>query len=89
MEFIDDNTLSKLKLSSKRLKSGKVQVKFQVKGIQSEKQYGYLLAEPKTSLRDVVAKILGTYTECVSVGQQRHLYNIGRHKQSKEMLIFK
>ena len=89
MEFKDESTLSNLKLSSKRLKSGKVQVKFQVKGEQSGKQYGYLLTEPKTSLRDVVAKILETYSDRVSIGQQRHLYNIGRQKQVTEMLIFK
>ena len=89
MEFTDDNTLSNLKLTSKRLKSGKVQVKFQVKSGEAGSQYGYLLAEPKASLRDVVAQILESYSDRVSIGQQRHLYNIGREKQDTEMLIFK
>ena len=89
MEFIDDDTLSNLKLTSKRLKAGQVQVNFQVKSEEAGSQYGYLLAEPKTSLRDVVAQILGGYSDRVSIGQHRHLYNIGRQKQTTEMLIFK
>ena len=93
MEFIDDNTLSKLKLSSKRLKSGKVQVKFQIQGSKPEQQpgvqYGYLLAEPKASLKDVVAKIISRYEYGMSLGSQRHLYSIGRRKQVTEMLFFR
>jgi hypothetical protein len=89
MEFIDDSTLNKLKLSSKRLKSGKVQVKFQVHDSAAGDQYGYLLTEPKASLRDVVAKILNRYQAGISLGCQRHLYSIGRQKQSTELLFFK
>ena len=88
MEFIDDGALSKLKLSSKRLKSGKVQVKFQVSSTLSGKQYGYLLTEPKDSLREVVERILVNYNHGLSVGHQRHLYSIGRQKQVTGMLIF-
>ena len=93
MELIDDNSLSKLKLSSKRLKSGKVQVKFQVQykqsGSQTGQRYGYLLTEPKASLKEVVVKILASYTSELSLGSQRHLYSVGRQKQATEMLIFK
>ena len=89
MEFIDDSTLSRLKLSSKRLKSGKVQVKFQMQGREAEEQYGYLLTEPKASLKDVVARILYSYECGLSMGGQRHLYSIGRQKQATEMLFFK
>jgi hypothetical protein len=89
MEFTGDSDLNKLKLSSKRLKSGKVQVKFQVQGSISGDQYGYLLTEPKTSLREVVGKILDNYQSGVAVGCQRHLYRIGRQKQTTELLIFK
>jgi hypothetical protein len=93
MEFIDEGSLSKLKLSSKRLKSGKVQVKFQIMGRDSGKsvgeQYGYLLTEPKASLKDVVARILTSYDKGLSLGSQRHLYSVGRQKQATEMLFFK
>jgi len=93
MEFIDNNSLSKLKLSSKRLKSGKVQVKFQVQyrqsGRQASQRYGYLLTEPKASLKDVVVKILASYASGLSLGNQRHLFSVGRQKQTTEMLFFK
>lgn len=89
MEFIDDNSLSKLKLSSKRLKSGKVQVKFQMQGSESGEQYGYLLTEPKASLKDVVGRILNSYQYGLSMGSQRHLYSVGRQRQATEMLFFK
>ena len=89
MEFIDDSTLSKLKLSSKRLKSGKVQVKFQMHSGELGDQYGYLLTEPKASLKDVVARILSSYQGGLSLGSQRHLYSIGRQKQATEMLFFR
>ena len=93
MEFIDEGSLSKLKLSSKRLKSGKVQVKFQIQGRESGKrvgeQYGYLLTEPKASLKDVVVRILDSCDKWSTLGPQRHLYSVGRQKQATEMLFFK
>ena len=89
MEFTDDSSLSKLKLSSKRLKSGKVQVKFQMHGSDSGEQYGYMLTEPKASLKDVVVRILSSYQYGLSLGSQRHLYSVGRQRQSTEMLFFK
>ena len=89
MEFIDDNSLSKLKLSSKRLKSGKVQVKFQMHGSEFGQQYGYLLTEPKASLKDVVTRILNSYQYGLSLGGQSHLYSVGRQRQATEMLFFK
>jgi len=88
MELIDESSESKLKLSSKRLKSGKVQVKFHFTSSQSRRQYGYLLTNPETSLKEVVAKIIDSYTFGFSIGSQRHLYCIGRQKQATEMLLF-
>ncbi len=89
MELIDDGSQSRLKLSSKRLKSGKIQVKFQVSRGPEGVQYGYLLTEPKTSLKDVVGKILKNYVLSRSLGCQRHLYNVGRQQQDTGLLIFK
>ncbi len=88
MELIDDGSKSRLKLSSKRLKSGKIQVKFQVSSRLAGSQYGYLLTEPQTSLKEVVGKILASYTSGRSLGYQQHLYNIGRQRQDTELLIF-
>lgn len=46
----------KLRLKSKKLESGKFQVNFSTEGFVMD-YYGYLLTEPKTSLREVVEKI--------------------------------
>jgi len=89
MEFIDDGSRRKLRLTSKRLKSGKIQVKFQVSGAESSGQYGYLLTEPKAPLKEVVAKILNNYSIGLTMGYHRHLYNLGGKGQDVDMLIFK
>jgi len=46
----------KLKLKSRKLESGKYQVKFSTEGFRSA-YCGYLLTEPRTSLREVVEAI--------------------------------
>lgn len=46
----------KLRLKSKKLGSGRFQVNFSTEGFMSD-YYGYVLAEPSTSLKDVVEKI--------------------------------
>ena len=46
----------KLKIKSKKLNSGKYQVNFSTEGIE-QTYYGYLLAEPKTSLSEVIEAI--------------------------------
>lgn len=89
MVLTDERSLSRLKLSSKRLKSGKVQVKFQVNTSESGRRYGYMLTEPKDSLKDVVTKIIDNYNCVLSIGSQRHLFSIGRQKQATGMLMFK
>lgn len=48
----------KIKLSSKRLHSGKCQVRFQVaEESTGDSWYGYALAEPKETLKEVVERI--------------------------------
>lgn len=47
----------KLKLSSKRLKSGKYQVKFYLTKPEHEGLYGYLLTPGGTSVKEVVTRI--------------------------------
>lgn len=89
MEVVDNGSLNKLRLSSKRLKSGKVQVKFELSGRPSGDEYGYLLTEPKTSLKEVVTKIFQSFDSNLSHRRQRHLFSVGRAKQSTEMLIIR
>ncbi len=54
----------KIKLSSKRLHSGKCQVRFQVaeEGTGTS-WYGYALAEPKETLKEVVQRIEGRFIQ--------------------------
>ncbi len=47
----------KLKLSSKRLKSGKYQVKFHLTKAEHKDLYGYLLTSGGTSVKEVVTRI--------------------------------
>ena len=89
MELTDNVTSSRLKLSSKRLKSGKVQVKFQLNSKLTSGQYGYLLADPKSSLKEVVIKILDSYNKGLVDGYHYHLFNVGKTEQSRDVMIFK
>ncbi|MEO1050131.1 MAG: hypothetical protein AAFX87_05885 [Bacteroidota bacterium] len=46
-----------IKITSQRLKSGKYQVKFHAMAPEKKSFYGYILAEPGTTLKEVVANI--------------------------------
>ena len=89
MDLVHQGGASGLKLTSKRLRSGKVQVKFILSGLNNREEYGYLLTEPKTSLRAVVARIFGSFDNGLSVGYHKHLYSVGKSKQETTMLIIK
>ncbi len=81
----------RLKLSSKRLISGKFQVNFSTEGLDGG-YYGYLLAEPQTSVNEVVEKI-SRHLE--AFGQtdkyfQPNLFSVGKRKLSSgKIMIFK
>ncbi len=51
------NDQYRMKISSKKLSSGRYQVKFIATLRAGKELYGYLLAEPQESLKSVVAKI--------------------------------
>ena len=73
----------KLKLKSKKLDSGKYQVNFSTEGFRSD-YYGYLLTEPRTSLREVVEKIQ-RHLGAIQVSDrysQPNLFSLGRRKMS-------
>ena len=81
----------KLKIKSKKLDSGKYQVNFSTEGIE-QTYYGYLLAEPKTSLSEVIEKI-SRHLEAANNSEryfQRNLFSLGnRSVNSGRILLFK
>jgi hypothetical protein len=81
----------KLNLTSKKLNSGRFQVNFNTEGF-SQELYGYLLAEPKTSVREVVEKINRHIDamRCSDRYYQRNLFSlINREANSGKILIYK
>lgn len=82
---------SKLKLKSKRLKSGNFQINFSTVGLGQE-YYGYLLAEAKTSVNDVITKINRHVTAMQDSDRyyQRNLFSLCKKEiNSGRILIFK
>lgn len=81
----------KLKLKSKRLHSGRFQVGFTTHGF-SQECYGYLLAEPQTSVREIVEKIR-RHVGAMQLSDhyyQRNLFSLIRRKAtSGKILVFK
>ncbi|HLZ16330.1 MAG TPA: hypothetical protein VKQ08_04795 [Cyclobacteriaceae bacterium] len=81
----------KLRIRSKKLASGRFQVNFSTEGL-TQGFYGYLLAEPKTSVSDVIKKIDRHLTAMANTERyfQRNLYSFGnRQANSGRILIFK
>lgn len=81
----------KLRLKSKRLGSGKFQVNFTTEGFLMD-YYGYLLTEPKTSLREVVEKIQRHLGAMQSTDKyfQPNLFSLGRREvNSGRVMIFR
>lgn len=80
----------KIQLSSRKLKSGKCQVKFKAAVINRKSLYGYLLVEPKTTLKDVVGYIGEKVERLHDRDSVSHiaLYQIGAATQGPEMIIF-
>jgi hypothetical protein len=81
----------KLKLKSRKLSSGRFQIDFSTDGPTSG-FYGYLLAEPNTSVTEVVEKIDRHIKAMANTERyfQRNLYSFGnRQHNSGRILIFK
>ena len=79
----------KLKLSSKKLKSGKCRVKFHASMEKSKRLYGYILADAGESVKDVVNKIVNRLNSVKSRDNIHHinLYSIGKRSQSDTNFI--
>ncbi len=81
----------KLKLKSKKLSSGRFQINFSTEGL-TDGFYGYLLAEPHTSVHDVIKKIDHHLKGMANTERyfQRNLFSFGNRKNnSGRILIFK
>ena len=81
-----------IKIESKRLKSGKCQVKFFTNGMLLEDFYGYALVEGDKPLIEVVREIKAKLTEVGSINNyyQQNLYSIKRNATPVEdFVIFK
>ncbi|MEM6525115.1 MAG: hypothetical protein AAGF85_10225 [Bacteroidota bacterium] len=80
----------KLKLKSKRLKSGKCQIQFFVRSGNIDTYYGYLLAESGTTLKEVVGRIESKVRVAVDSGYKNsHLLNLNeRHRAIENVLLF-
>jgi len=81
----------KLKMTSKRLNSGRFQVNFTTR-FQSQEFYGYLLAESRTTVREVVEKI-NRHVDAMKYSErylQRNLFSMThREANSGRILIFR
>lgn len=81
----------KLKLKSKKLNSGKCQVKFFVSAHKEKDKYGYLLVDSKTTLKDVVAQISSRLSMMrhADLYHHSHLYSVGkRTKEDNYFMVF-
>lgn len=83
----------KIKLSSKRLNSGRCQVRFQVSHkSDSSSWYGYTIAEPQDTLKEVVNRIESRFVQAedkLSL-HQKVLYRLNkRMNQTDGLMIFK
>lgn len=80
----------KLKLYSKRLKSGKCQIKFVVSSPDTSGVYGYLLVESGSTLKEVVNTIEDEmrFIERGDSYYHAHLYNLATKKKKESLLIF-
>lgn len=81
----------KLKMTSKRLNSGRFQVNFSTH-FHSQEFYGYLLAESQTPVREVVEKI-SRHVDAMKCSEryfQRNLFSLThREANSGRILIFR
>ena len=80
----------KIKISSKRLQSGKFQVEFKIETEDHYSRHGYMLTEPSASLKEVIRKIMDRIAQVKTKEMlyHGHLYNIRREVQQKDLIIF-
>ncbi len=79
----------KLRLSTKKLASGNFQVKFQVSDAEVQCFYGYVLAEPGTTLKHVVSSIKRKISNkgTLDSSSRVHLYSMNQIRNSKDTIL--
>ena len=81
-----------LRIESKKLKSGKCQVKFYTKGMLNEDFYGYTLVEGEKPLQEVVREIKMKLSKVGSINHfyQQNLFSIRSNAmREKDFVIFR
>jgi hypothetical protein len=81
-----------IKIESKRLQSGKCQVKFSTKGMFRDDYYGYTLVDGEKTLREVIAEIKAKLRKTGGPNNyyQRNLYSLQRRSDvENDFVIFK
>jgi hypothetical protein len=81
-----------IKIESKKLKSGRCQVKFFAKGLLKDDFYGYTLVEGDKTLMEVVREIKAKLTNIGNIDNyyQQHLFSINRSRShAEDFVIFK
>jgi hypothetical protein len=83
----------KIRLSSKRLNSGRCQVHFQVRTKTGDDSwYGYTLAEPKDTVSEVVSRIRSRFSQAEDkiALHQEVLYHMNEQNRVRDdLMIFK
>lgn len=90
-EFPLETLASRLKIQSKKLASGKCQVKFVLKQDDKAELYGYLLSDSSDTLREVVQRIQDGLEQKSQPDRyfHAHLFDVGRRKQmNNDIIIF-
>ena len=80
----------KLRISSKKLRSGRYQVKFFATIREKKQLYGYVLVEAEETLKSVIGRIKERLEE-LDYGHESnhfHLYNVGQESQPTNLMIF-
>lgn len=79
----------KLKLYSKKLRSGKCQIKFIISSSSQRGLYGYMLVESGSTLREVVSTIEHEirYIEQRDSYYHSHLYNLANKPRRKDLIL--
>ncbi len=70
--------IHRLRIDSKKLKSGKCQVKYQAEIEGQRRRYGYLLTDPKQTMEETVNQIVRMMDS-----KDDHLYSVRRMKQQQ------
>jgi len=80
----------KLRINSKKLNSGRYQVKFFATIRQGKQLYGYVLVEADETLRSVIHRIRKRLNELDRSVESRHfhLLSVGKESQPTNLMIF-